>query len=212
MAPTTLHPPHQHQHQLWIELRLQRPASACSYCLFIVAFLDELLLRTKAQWEKQQAAAAAAMCYWGYSEQNPLMFTKSEWRQMSSERATNTNPAVSTQTSPQRQEAHTPSKKRRSAPLGPPTMVPCGSSVDLAAGPSLSKPFPCTDCCKTFRQHSQLLTHQRTHTGDRPYLCTDCPKAFRTQGTLAIHRRIHTGEKPYSCEECGRTFRTQGTL
>jgi hypothetical protein len=61
---------------------------------------DELLLRTKAQWEKQQAAAAAAMCYWGYSDQNPLMFTKNDWRQINPDRATNTNPVASTQTSP----------------------------------------------------------------------------------------------------------------
>jgi hypothetical protein len=48
----------------------------------MVQVQDELLMRTKAEWEKQQqAAAAAAMCYWGYGEQNHLMFSgKSEWK------------------------------------------------------------------------------------------------------------------------------------
>lgn len=60
-------------------------------------------MRTKAQWEKQQqaaAAAAAAMCYWGYSEQNPLMFTKNDWRQMNADRTNPSNhpPASTTST------------------------------------------------------------------------------------------------------------------
>ncbi|XP_059471954.1 zinc finger protein 397-like isoform X2 [Neocloeon triangulifer] len=160
---------------------------------------DGLLMRTKAEWEKQQqAAAAAAMCFWGYSEQSHFMLGSKTDRSSSTLSQDPINvPRVSNR------GQNLPKKKQHRSPSS-------STMEENLAGPS--KPFPCEDCGKCFRQHSQLSTHQRIHTGDRPYLCNECPKAFRTQGTLAIHRRIHTGEKPYSCEECGRCFRTQGTL
>lgn len=67
--------------------------------LKLISFIviqDELLLRTKAQWEKQQAAAAAAMCYWGYTDPNSLVFTKNDWnRPVNTERTNTTVPSTS---------------------------------------------------------------------------------------------------------------------
>uniref|UniRef100_A0A672QEW0 C2H2-type domain-containing protein n=1 Tax=Sinocyclocheilus grahami TaxID=75366 RepID=A0A672QEW0_SINGR len=69
------------------------------------------------------------------------------------------------------------------------------------------KSYVCKYCGKAFTGLSNVVTHQRVHTGERPFKCDTCGKLFTEAGNLKKHqRKVHTGERPYSCSQCGQTF------
>ncbi|XP_077186731.1 zinc finger and SCAN domain-containing protein 26-like isoform X1 [Paroedura picta] len=85
------------------------------------------------------------------------------------------------------------------------------SLVPPAAPPS-ERGHGCHVCGKAFRRRSNLIAHERTHSGEKWYNCSDCGKSFVSRAAFLIHQRVHTGEKPYKCSYCGKGFNTGSSL
>ncbi|KAM4652203.1 uncharacterized protein O3C94_014559 [Discoglossus pictus] len=86
------------------------------------------------------------------------------------------------------------------------------SSVEAEASLSDERSFKCNSCFRTFNHKSNLLVHERIHSGDKTYGCQECGKHFSQRTSLMVHLRTHTGEMPYSCQQCSRRFRQQSNL
>ena len=70
------------------------------------------------------------------------------------------------------------------------------------------KPYLCNyeGCQYSSKVRSNLVRHQRTHTGEKPFLCNfeDCNYRAAQKRHLIEHLKTHTGEKPFLCnfEDC----------
>lgn len=79
------------------------------------------------------------------------------------------------------------------------------------------KPFQCKVCSKSFRNESNLQSHEKFHkkTGKKRispysgpvYQCEICLRKFNFPSRLKRHLSIHSGAKPYNCMICGKAFR-----
>ncbi|XP_032890611.1 zinc finger protein 420-like [Amblyraja radiata] len=117
------------------------------------------------------------------------------------------------------EDSQTGDSNRSSGEDLPESLLPSGSEPSRlsdaeAKGPADGggKWFPCSECGQGFGRASQLLRHQRSHSGEKLWKCADCGKGFNYLTQLGIHRRGHARERLFPCPTCGEGFALSSEL
>ena len=98
-----------------------------------------------------------------------------------------------------------PASERRSDSRA--SVPACLSGTSFPAKHQETGRLQCGFCERTFYLKTQLLYHQRAHTGERPFKCKDCDKSFRINSELSKHiRRVHEKERRFQCDICFKRF------
>lgn len=63
-----------------------------------------------------------------------------------------------------------------------------GKNGEARSGEKLRQ---CPHCLKTFRFHSNLVVHIRSHTGEKPFKCAQCNYACKQASKLKRHMKVH---------------------
>ncbi|XP_062825685.1 zinc finger protein 629-like [Anolis carolinensis] len=62
-----------------------------------------------------------------------------------------------------------------------PSSEPCTKQAGV------EKPFPCSECGRSFNLKSTMIRHQKLHLGERPFKCPLCDKSYGQKGHLKRH-------------------------
>ena len=72
------------------------------------------------------------------------------------------------------------------------------------------RPYPCSECGKSFTSSKHLRVHLRSHHNDRNEICTFCDISFIDSSTLRNHMKSAHSDgvsfTPYVCRVCRKSF------